>query len=158
MLGLPLLLLFIGCRAKTTATQTITHNSEVAIAFGAEDFKAGITHSTSSNTEQFTVVTAGYYHLNMYGKLAGAGDYIVVQGSITVQPDGGGEAHVAANSQGGPSNSAINDPTYAASCIYLLAVDDVVRFKVKHYNSGNASRVTVNAAGVSTIAELWKIG
>ena len=148
---------FIGCRAKSTGAQTIPHNTQTALVFQGEDFKAGITHSTSSNTEQFTIATAGYYHMNLSGRFNGAGDYIVVAGIITVQPSGGSEAQIAYNSTGGPSNSNINDPTFCASAIYSLAVNDVVRFKVNHYG-GSASRNTVTASGTSSIAEIWKIG
>ena len=149
---------FVGCRAYTTSVQSISHNTDVAIEFGGENFKAGITHSTSSDTDEFTIVTAGYYQMHMFGRLAGANDYILTLATIKNQPDGGSLTDIGFNGAGGPSDNAINDPSINASCIYYLNVDDVIRFTVRHYNSANAARNTAVVSGMSIIAEIWKIG
>jgi len=149
---------FIGCRAYTTAVQSIPHNAQTNVNFAGEDFKAGVTHSTSSDPDEFTIVTAGYYQMNFFGRLGGAGDFILVAAWIARQPDGSGITNIASDQAGGPSDNAINDPSFHVSCIYNLSVDDVIRFRINHYNSGNTARNTVVGTGYSTIAEIWKIG
>lgn len=50
-------------RALASVAQTIPNNAFTAVNFGVEVYKTGITHSTSSNTHQFTVTVAGLYIL-----------------------------------------------------------------------------------------------
>lgn len=50
-------------RALASSAQTIPNNAFTAINFGVEVYKLNVTHSTVSNTHQFTVAVAGIYLL-----------------------------------------------------------------------------------------------
>lgn len=49
--------------ASDTGTQAIPNATGTPITFDTEDYSQNITHSTSSNTEKFTIVDDGLYHI-----------------------------------------------------------------------------------------------
>jgi len=119
--------------ANTTSTaQNIGTGSMTSVLFNAEQSKTSITHSTSTNTDQFTIVQAGYY---------------IIDASIAIGESTGGDVRTLQITVNGAQYSIEDkpplNPPYADNAQHMMhhstgnfAVNDIIRLQVYQDSGG----------------------
>jgi hypothetical protein len=127
--------------ASTTSTaQNIGDASMTSVLFNAEQEKIDITHSTSSNQDQFTIVQAGYY---------------VIDASLALGESTAGNVRSIQLTLNGAEYSIEDkpplDPPFADNAQHLqhhstgkFAVNDILRIQV-YQDSGSGKDLVVDA-------------
>ena len=128
-------------------SQTLTHGAFTNIQFtGADTVDTDDIHNPSSNSDRFTVTTAGVYVVTAYIQINATG---ITTGLLNITVNAAG---VYENGTSSPlSASAMR---MGVSGILNLAANDIVRFSVYQESSGSANRNPALASfGISWLGQ-----
>ena len=139
---------YSGCSLYATANQSLSNNTEAAIAFTAETFDTNSYHDTSTNNSRITIPS------NKAGKY-------LISGFVTFDANATGNRAVWVYKNGSASRYTSNGPNNGGSqaraisfnTILDLAVGDYIQIYA-HQNSGSSLNILNGASNTSVEVSL----
>jgi len=128
----------IGARVTNSTATTISDNTFTAVPLDTETFDTGNLHSTSVNTDRFTITVAGKYLI-----IATAGFVNNATGMRTLNVRLNGSNNIIFNQDSSATVSTFNHLASSSTIIDLVA-SDFVSFEVFQTSGGN---LDLNAFG-----------
>lgn len=124
---------YIGCRASTSTSQSVSNNTVTALPLAAESFDSdpnGAMHDTVTNNTRITIRTAGVYHCGAQATPAAnttgfRQSYIRVNGGSTIAFD----TRMASTAGGAGSEVSLY-------CAYSFAANDYIELVVQQASGG----------------------
>lgn len=147
----------IGCRCLRSTTQSISDSTTTVINWDAEDYDTDTMHSTSTNNERITIVTAGKYWVSAVIQFASntTGSRIVF---LSCNASGGGAPAVGPGTIAYKTIAAAtggNATEFAIAGEVMCSVGDYIQVAVWQ-NSGGSLNIN-RTASVTPTVEVRKV-